>query len=117
MTPIVASLTDDNGDGNIDEDDDPDILAVTYGGTGTLRAVNGADGTELWSATNQGLQGQGAIAAGDIDGDGIVEIVACTSSAVRPADAREKRRRKASVCWWASGSEQLTSKAMGATRR
>ena len=83
MTPIVASLTDDNGDGNIDEDDDPDILAVTYGGAGTLRAVNGADGTELWSATNQGLQGQGAIAAGDIDGDGIVEIVACTSSAVK----------------------------------
>ena len=83
MMPAVASLTDDNGDGQIDEDDTPDVIVVTYGGTGTLRAVSGKDGSEIFNVTNQGLQGQGAVAAGDIDGDGIVEIIACTSNTVK----------------------------------
>ncbi len=83
MMPAVGSLTDDNGDGKIDEDDVPDIVVVTYGGAGTLRAVSGDGGAEIWNVTGQGLQGQGAVALGDIDNDGIQEIVACTSNAVK----------------------------------
>jgi hypothetical protein len=83
MMPAVASLNDDDGDGDVDTDDYPDVIVVTYGGTGTLRAISGKDGTSLWDVTNQSLQGQGAVAVGDIDNDGLVEIVACTSSAVK----------------------------------
>lgn len=83
MMPAVASLTDDDGDGDIDTDDTPDIIAITYGSYGTLRAISGADGSEIWSAPNHQLQGQGAIAVGDIDNDGYVEIIAPTSNAIK----------------------------------
>lgn len=83
MMPAVASLNDDDGDGDIDTDDYPDIIVVTYGGTGTLRAVSGKDGSSIWDVTGQSLQGQGAVAVGDIDNDGLVEIIACTSSTVK----------------------------------
>ena len=82
MMPAVGSLTDDNGDGVIDSEDTPDIVVVTYGSYGTLRAVSGDTGAEIWNVTGQQLQGQGAVALGDIDNDGIVEIIACTSSTV-----------------------------------
>ena len=83
MTPVVGSLNDDNGDGLIDENDIPDIVVVTYGGYGTLRAVSGDGSGELFNISNQELQGQGAVALGDIDNDGIQEIVALTSSTVK----------------------------------
>jgi hypothetical protein len=38
MMPAVGSLTDDDGDGDADADDVPDIVVVTYGDVGTLRA-------------------------------------------------------------------------------
>ncbi len=83
MMPAVASLTDDDGDGDIDEDDVPDIIFITYGSYGTLRAVSGDDGREIFSVVGQQLQGQGAVAVGDIDGDGVVEIVAPTSRGLK----------------------------------
>ncbi len=83
MTPVVGSLDDDNGDGVINEDDTPDIVVVTYGSYGTLRAVSGDGAYELFNISNQQLQGQGAVALGDIDNDGIQEIVALTSTTVK----------------------------------
>lgn len=82
MAPIVVSLTDDNGDGAINQDDTPDVVVITYGSSsyGVLRAVSGADGSELWSVRNQSFQLTGAVAAGDIDGDGMVEIIAPTAN-------------------------------------
>ena len=83
MTPVVGSLDDDNGDGLIDENDIPDIVVVTYGSYGTLRAVSGDGSHELFNISNQQLQGQGAVALGDIDNDGIQEIIALTSTTVK----------------------------------
>ncbi len=85
MSPIVVSLTDDDGDGDIDVSDTPDIVLITYNEhapCGTLRAVSGADGAEIFNVTGNNLQGTGGVAAGDIDGDGVVEIVAATQSGV-----------------------------------
>src|SRR5690606_31452387 len=48
MTPIVTSLTDDNGDGKIDDNDIPDIVYVTYT-PGVLRATSGDGSGHLFS--------------------------------------------------------------------
>ena len=84
-TPIVVSLNDDNLDGEIDGEDTPDIVFNTFagadsGGAGWLRAVSGKDGAELLNIGNQNINGTAGIAGGDIDGDGIVELVTVTSS-------------------------------------
>jgi hypothetical protein len=87
MMPAVGSLTDDDGDGDADADDVPDIVFVTYGSAGTLRAVSGDGGAEIFSVANQNLQGQGGVALGDIDGDGWTDIIAVTPTAVKAFDA------------------------------
>ncbi|MBA2319674.1 MAG: VCBS repeat-containing protein [Deltaproteobacteria bacterium] len=79
MTPIVTHLTDDDGDGDIDEVDVPDIVFIAYDGiawVGTVRAISGDDGHELWSWSDPSLQITGGVAAADVDGDGKVEIAA-----------------------------------------
>lgn len=85
MTPIVVPLNDDNGDGVVNADDTPDILVLTFAGGGgsnsVLRAISGADGSELWSVNNS-HQITGALAAGDIDNDGMVEVIAPGSGSV-----------------------------------
>ncbi|MBQ4360549.1 MAG: hypothetical protein II767_09850, partial [Proteobacteria bacterium] len=54
--PAIINLTDDNGDGKINEDDVPDLVFTTfsktvgghhYTGPNVLRAISGKDGTEL----------------------------------------------------------------------
>jgi hypothetical protein len=82
--PIVVSVTDDDGNGVIDQNDDPDIVFVTYDSDwstgGVLRAIDGATGTQHWAVSGYGLQGTGGVAAGDLDGDGVVELVSLTPS-------------------------------------
>jgi hypothetical protein len=84
-TPVIASLTDDDGDGDVDADDVPDVLVVTYeaedwAGDGTLRALHGDGSGAIWSVANEHLAPSSAVAAGDLDGDGVVEIVAVTGT-------------------------------------
>ncbi|ADO76012.1 choice-of-anchor A family protein [Stigmatella aurantiaca] len=74
MTPIVVEV---NGDGV------PDVVFNSfensnYTSNGVMRAISGADGSELWTVTDPLYRVRGAsnIAGGDIDGDGKVEL--CT---------------------------------------
>jgi hypothetical protein len=98
-TPMVANLDDDNGDGLINELDFPEIIFLAYeDGTsvapGIVRAIHGGGpdkgkdmfavcGTTLWRedapttepCTNPDIYGRDSIAVGDLDLDGIPEIV------------------------------------------
>ncbi len=109
MTPLVVNLDDDNGDGNVNERDFPEIVFMTFCDSqfttnGVLRALHGggpnkgADyfavcGAATWregdplptdcaTAVNDcstaTLNSTAAIAAGDLDYDGLPEIVALT---------------------------------------
>jgi RHS repeat-associated protein len=83
-TPIVANLSDDNGDGRIDTHDIPDIVMpvenLTNQMTGELKIVSGDDGRELFTAGGPDLVSPWSeAAAGDLDGDGVPEIVAVHS--------------------------------------
>lgn len=79
--PLVAQLTDDNGDGAVDGADVPDVL---IGGlrdnaedTGFLTALSGEDGTQLWAVSELDGVSIGRIpyaAVGDLEGDGVPEI-------------------------------------------
>ncbi len=89
-TPIVVSLTDDNADGKINELDVPDIVFTTFAGgayqaAGWLRAVSGDDGKEIFNVGNQAITGAAGVAGGDIDNDGIVEIVTVTTGGLAKA--------------------------------
>jgi hypothetical protein len=77
-TPVVANLTDDNGDGAVDLCDTPDIVVVAYGpgsleNVGTMFALDGATGAVHWKVPFVNAITYPAI--GDIDGDGLPEVV------------------------------------------
>ncbi len=80
-TPTVANLSDDNGDNLIDDSDIPDIVFVTYvdastmGINGTLRAISGDDGHEIFTVTGYAVYPSTTVAIGDINNDGFVELV------------------------------------------
>ena len=107
LTPLVANLDDDNGDGAIDEKDFPEIIFMTFCDSanfrddGILRAIHGGGpnkgddffavcGNTVWhegddpnvscscsNTTNEAdLNPTAALAVGDLDYDGIPEIVA-----------------------------------------
>lgn len=114
LTPLVANLDDDNADGKIDERDFPEIIFMTFEGSGyttkgTLRAIHGGgvtkgqdyfancagvewlEGTDPTTVScnnnNADLDPTSVPAVGDLDYDGIPEIVAITQNdAVRIYD-------------------------------
>lgn len=69
---VVGQLTDDDGDGDADADDTPDIVIMDVGTT--LRAINGEDGSALWSTMLGSAMGT-IPAIGDMDGDGFPEVI------------------------------------------
>ncbi len=77
---LVANLTDDNGDGEINLCDVPDVVVVAGSLTFAPAAIwvlDGATGAEHFS-TQGWLDPLVTPALGDIDGDGLIEIVAAT---------------------------------------
>lgn len=84
MAPVVAQTSDDNGDGSIDVLDYPDVIFVAYGpensnyGAGILRIISGNDGADLGAVTDPAyrLTSYANLAVADIDGDGLIEIIA-----------------------------------------
>jgi hypothetical protein len=94
VTPVVINLNDDNGDGVVSAEDIPDVIFTTFDGRdfsvnptdpnlaapikAVVRAVSGLDGHELWTVMpeSQFVQSEAQIAAGDIDGDNLPEIIA-----------------------------------------
>ena len=78
-TPLVANLTDDDGNGSIDLCDVPDVLVIACNnlslGMGHLYVLDGATGSEHFHIDTP-LECTLTPALGDIDGDGLPEIVA-----------------------------------------
>jgi len=105
-TPMVGNLTDDNGDGQIDEHDVPDIVFTSfsgsaYGSPGTLTAISGDGSGQHWSVSNvSGYRpyGAGGVAIADLEGDGSPDV--CVAS----ADASVLCLEHDGSFKWASGS-------------
>jgi len=93
-TPAVANLTDDNGDGLIDDEDVPDVVFTAFTGSaysspGALIAISGVDGSTLWSTTNAGgylPMATGGVAIGDLDADGVPTVLVSASGGLLAVD-------------------------------
>lgn len=78
---LVANLTDDNEDGEIDLCDTPDVVLTVYDDYDTplkpawIYVLDGEDGTMHFRSQSQ-VWSLGSPALGDIDDDGVPEIVA-----------------------------------------
>lgn len=87
MPPVIVNLTDDNGDGRIDDGDRPDLAFIASAdayGLGMIRAVRGDTGSQIFAVRDPAhpLSVVTSLAAGDVDGDGRVELV--VSRATQP---------------------------------
>ena len=85
VSPLVANMTDDNGDGSIDLCDTPDVIVVASTGSGSpaqpghIYVLDGATGAEKLRFETV-VDGTVTPALGDIDGDGLPEIVTAEPS-------------------------------------
>jgi hypothetical protein len=81
VTPLVVNMTDDNADGSIDLCDIPDVIVVAgpwiTSDTPPARiyVLDGETGVPHFSIDDELVQWGGTPAVGDIDGDGLPEIV------------------------------------------
>lgn len=87
-TPSVGNLTDDDGDGVIDEDDIPEVVFTSFAGSaytspGVITAISGDSGAEVWSLSSAGGYGvysSAGVAIGDLEGDGLPDVCTAGSS-------------------------------------
>ncbi len=80
-TPMIGNLNDDDGDGDIDEDDSPDIVTNMIDSSFTnaaIVAIDGATGVEEWSWSGAGFATGVAIA--DVDADGNPDVLGYDSA-------------------------------------
>ncbi|NOY25326.1 MAG: hypothetical protein GXP62_05585 [Oligoflexia bacterium] len=76
VMPAIGNLTDDNGDGVVDENDDPDIVFSTWG-RDTLVALRGDGSGTIFEVS--GFDGNAGVAIADVDNDGFPEVIAGTT--------------------------------------
>ena len=74
--PLIGNLTDDDGNGKVDENDVPDVVFVTTGGM--LVVLDGATGSEHW--TTSGYSGYAVGTLADVDADGVSDIISVASN-------------------------------------
>ncbi len=130
VTPIVANLDDDNGDGIISESDFPELVFMTYCGTdisanGIVRAIHGGGpskgkdffaqcGTTVWhegdplsmacACANAEGNSTAAVAVADLDYDGIPEIVVPTENdAILVLDNKGNPITRSANAQWPAG--------------
>ncbi len=77
MAPVVGDV---NGDGTPEVVFHTYTAAGSYGGPGVLRVVRGDDGTEVLNVDMPAACPQYGIALGDVDGDGVVEIISASGA-------------------------------------
>ena len=81
VAPLVGPLLDSNADGRFDANDTPVVLVMGYTGLlpdrsdGILAAYNGSSGSLLWTAQSPAMWAGTTPAIGDLDGDGVPEII------------------------------------------
>ncbi len=88
VMPMAANMTDDNGDGIVDENDVPDIIFISYRNSynpdfqapSVLRVISGDDGHEIASSAPRYWTYPIDAAVADIDNDGKIEILAGTNN-------------------------------------
>ena len=105
-TPAVANLTDDDGDGDIDEDDIPEVIFNSFKSSGytiagVLTAISGDGGALVWAVDAPGgypIYASSGVAVGDLEGDGSPDVcVAGTTASVVCLEADGSFK-------WASGA-------------
>src|SRR5690606_4770405 len=97
---LVGQFTDDNGDGAVTPDDRPEAVFMSGGSPRVLNLIDASTGLEHWAVQVDGLNYLGTPAFGDLNGDGVPEIVASVGtngSQVRAFDAQGQELWRASV--------------------
>ena len=73
---MIGNLQDTDGDGDVDEDDIPNVVFTSI--SGTLTVLEGDSGTTVW--TKSGIDGYSTPAIADIDSDGIPDVITFNSA-------------------------------------
>lgn len=110
MAPIVAQLTDDDCDGRITSQDQPEIVFVTFAsgaytqvGTAHAVTVRGGQLVDVWAVPAL-IKASSQLASGNVDGQPGNEVVGCTPTgpvALNGADG--------SVLWQAPAGPSCTT--------
>ncbi len=108
VTPLVANLTDDDDNGEIDLCDIPDVIAVfgvnpsSPGSVGHVYVLDGETGA-VHFVTADAVDGTFTPAIGDIDNDGVAEIVTATPGGAMIAFEHDGTKKWEKPATWQIG--------------